>query len=74
MEVDVRMGAPCRNPGRCGERGRQEAVEQLQRLLRLGREQRPWQPQVGPRSCEQRSARWLLSNLSLEAGSDPAWY
>ena len=68
------MEAPHRNPGRCGERGRQEAVERLQRLLRLGREQWPWQPQTGPRFCEQQSARWLPSDPSLEAGSDPAWY
>ena len=41
------MEAPHRNPGRCGERGRQEAVERLQRLLRLEREQQPWWPQAG---------------------------
>ena len=69
-----RIGAPRRNPGRCGERGWQEAVERLQRLLRLGREQRLWWPQAGPWSCEQRPARWLLSDPSLEARSDPAWY
>ena len=66
-----RREVPRRNPGRCGERGRQEEVE---RLLRLGWEQRPWRSQAGPRSCEQRSARWLLLDPSLEAGSDPAWY
>ena len=67
------MEVPRRNPGRCGERGRQEAVERLQRLLWLGREQWPWwpwRPQAGPWSCEQRSARWLLSDPSLEAGYD----
>ena len=57
-----RMEAPRCNPGRCGERGRQEAVERLQRLLRLKREQRPWRPQAGPRLCEQRSTRWLPSD------------
>ena len=72
VEGDRREVPRC-NPGRLGERGRQEAVERLQQLLRLGREQRPWQSQAGPRSCEQRSARWLLLDPSLGAGSDPAW-
>ena len=47
------------NPGRCGGRAHQEAVERLQRLLQLEREQQPWRPQVGPRFCEHGSARWL---------------
>ena len=69
-----RREVPRRNLGRCGERGRQEAVERLQRVLRLGWEQRPWRSQAGPRSCELRSACWLLLDPFLEAGSDPAWY
>ena len=37
-----RVEAPRRNHGRCCEWGQQEAVEQLQRLLWLEPEQRPW--------------------------------
>ena len=37
-----RMEAPRRNLGTCGERGRQEAIERLQRLLRLEQKQLPW--------------------------------
>ena len=51
-EGDKRVVVHC-NPGRCGGRVRQEAVEWLQRLLRVGRKQRPWRLQVGPRSGEQ---------------------
>ena len=56
-EGDKRVALQC-NPGRCGGQVQQEAVERLQRLLRVGRKQRPWRSQVGPQSGEQRSACW----------------
>ena len=52
-----RMATPRCSLGRCGERGREEAVEWLQRLLWLERRQRPWRLQAGLRLFERRSAR-----------------
>ena len=51
-EGDRRVALHC-NPGRCGGRVRQEAVDRLQRLLRVGWKQQPWWLQVGLQSGEQ---------------------